>query len=55
VFLPLAVVFKFYQRKAEKMGLLQRNISGRTWSQSLVHYLHEVDGTSHIFDESSVG
>jgi hypothetical protein len=44
VFLPLAVVFKFYQRKAEKMGLYKRNASGRTAVQSFIHYFHEFDG-----------
>jgi hypothetical protein len=44
VFLPLAVVFKFYQRKAEKMGVFTRHVSGRTTMQSLVHYFHEFDG-----------
>ncbi|CAK1364125.1 unnamed protein product [Cercospora beticola] len=43
VFLPLAIVFKFYQRKAEKMGLLKRESSGRTAMQSFMHYFHEFD------------
>lgn len=43
VFVPLAVVFKFYTIKARKMGLYQRNVSGRTTSQSIVHYFHEFD------------
>ncbi|KAL1849382.1 hypothetical protein VTK73DRAFT_9888 [Phialemonium thermophilum] len=43
VFAPLAVVFKFYQRKAEKMGLFTRVPSGRTTLQSVVHYFHEFD------------
>ncbi|KAL2786419.1 major facilitator superfamily domain-containing protein [Aspergillus keveii] len=42
-FLPLAVVFKFYQKKAEKMGLYQRERSGRTLMQSITHYFHEFD------------
>ncbi|KAL4811065.1 major facilitator superfamily domain-containing protein [Aspergillus unguis] len=42
-FLPLAVVFKFYQKKAEKMGLYQRQPSGRTTKQSIIHYIHEFD------------
>lgn len=44
VFLPLALVFKFYQRKAEKMGLFTRQKSGRTVMQSIKHYLIEFDG-----------
>ncbi|KAK5122194.1 Siderochrome iron transporter 2 [Meristemomyces frigidus] len=43
VFVPLAVVFKFYQRKAEKMGLFKREPSGRSTVQSIIHYLHEFD------------
>ena len=43
VFIPLGVVFKFYQRKAEKQGLFVRKASGRNALQSLVHYFHEFD------------
>ncbi|KAI9374332.1 major facilitator superfamily domain-containing protein [Aspergillus egyptiacus] len=42
-FLPLAVVFKFYQKKAERMGLYHREKSGRTIMQSIIHYCHEFD------------
>ncbi|ROW16289.1 hypothetical protein VPNG_01855 [Cytospora leucostoma] len=43
VFTPLAVVFKFYTLKAQKMGLYKRQPSGRTIPQSLLHYVHEFD------------
>ena len=43
VFLPLAAVFKFYQKKAERMGLYKRQASGRTIPQSIIHYIHEFD------------
>jgi MFS family permease len=43
VFLPLAIVFKLYQRKAQKMGLYKREPSGRTFAQSVVHYFIEFD------------
>ncbi|KAJ5793644.1 Major facilitator superfamily domain general substrate transporter [Penicillium paradoxum] len=43
VFLPLAVVFKYYENKAKKLGILQRPVSGRTTLQSIVYYLHEFD------------
>lgn len=43
VFMPLVVVFKFYQRKAEKMGVFKREPSGRTVVQSILHYFHEFD------------
>ncbi|KAK0927215.1 Siderochrome iron transporter 2 [Friedmanniomyces endolithicus] len=43
VFIPLALVFKWHQRKAEKMGLLQRETSDRSMGQSIIHYLHEFD------------
>ncbi|KAL1296500.1 hypothetical protein AAFC00_000012 [Neodothiora populina] len=41
VFLPLAFVFKFYQRKAERMGLYKKESSGRSIVQSTIHYIHE--------------
>jgi MFS family permease len=43
VFIPLAVVFKFYQKKAEKMGLYKREPSGRNVLESFIHYVHEFD------------
>ncbi|RMY63479.1 hypothetical protein D0863_10510 [Hortaea werneckii] len=43
VYLPLAIVFKFYERKAQKMGLYRHVPSGRTTMQSIVHYFHEFD------------
>ncbi|KAJ5398671.1 hypothetical protein N7465_009160 [Penicillium sp. CMV-2018d] len=43
LFVPLALVFKFYQRKAEKLNLFLRVSSGRTSAQSFVHYFHEFD------------
>lgn len=46
VFVPLAVVFKFYQKKAESMGLYRREPSDRTVLQSIIHYIHEFDSKS---------
>ncbi|KAF5964529.1 siderochrome-iron transporter [Fusarium coicis] len=43
VLFPLAVVFKFFQRKAEKLGLFVQTPSGRTMTQSIVYYFHEFD------------
>ncbi|KAI1608657.1 MFS transporter [Exophiala viscosa] len=43
VFMPLVLVFKFYQRKAEKMGLFKKEASGRNAFQSFMHYFHEFD------------
>ncbi|KAM0421199.1 hypothetical protein ACHAPT_011091 [Fusarium lateritium] len=43
VLVPLAIVFKFFQMKAEKMGLFTRTPSGRTTTQSIIYYLHEFD------------
>lgn len=43
VFTPLALVFKFYSLKAEKLGLFKREKTGRTFAQSFVHYCHEFD------------
>ncbi|KAL5361577.1 major facilitator superfamily domain-containing protein [Aspergillus floccosus] len=42
-FAPLAVVFKLYQLKAQKMGLYKREPSGRTAWQSVKHYFIEFD------------
>lgn len=42
-FAPLAIVFKLYQKKAERMGLYKREPSGRTWTQSTLHYCVEFD------------
>lgn len=49
VFLPLIVVFKLYQRKAEKMGLYKNEPSGRTFVQSVVYYFFEFDSKSLFF------
>ncbi|KAI2785682.1 Major facilitator coppper-regulated transporter crmC [Penicillium oxalicum] len=43
VFVPLAVVFKVYQRKAEKLGLFQHVKTDRSKVQSIIHYVHEFD------------
>ncbi|KAL5336047.1 major facilitator superfamily domain-containing protein [Aspergillus crustosus] len=42
-FAPLAIVFKYYQKKAERLGLYHRERSGRTWVQSVIYYCHEFD------------
>lgn len=44
VFAPLIYIFKYYERKAYKQGLLTRESSGRTTLQTIVHYVHEFDG-----------
>lgn len=41
---PLALVFKFYEKKAIKMGVWTKRSSGRTTTQSIIHYIHEFDG-----------
>ncbi|CAK7266885.1 Siderochrome iron transporter 2 [Sporothrix epigloea] len=43
IFTPLGIIFKFFQRKAEKQGLFVREASGRSPLQSFVHYVHEFD------------
>ncbi|KAI9929433.1 hypothetical protein ASPWEDRAFT_51976 [Aspergillus wentii DTO 134E9] len=43
VFAPLAITFKFYQRKAERMYIYERGSSGRTLWESLMYYIHEFD------------
>ena len=49
IFLPLAFVFKFYQRKAERLGLFKREDHHRTAWQSLVYYFHEFDSEFSFF------
>lgn len=46
VFVPLAGMFKFYEMKARKMGLLTTTSSGRTLKESVMYYIHEFDSTS---------
>jgi MFS family permease len=41
---PLFLLIKFNLRKARKQGLLKRESSGRTWTQSVWYYLIEFDG-----------
>lgn len=48
VFVPLAFVFKFYERKAAKLGLYNRKASDRTSIQSIKHYFHEFDSKLQI-------
>ena len=43
-FLVLAVIFKYYEKKGQKMGLFKTERSGRTFVQSVVHYFLEFDG-----------
>ncbi|KAK5110935.1 Siderochrome iron transporter 2 [Meristemomyces frigidus] len=43
IFIPLAIVFKWHQKKAEKMGLLKHERSGRSIGTSILHYFHEFD------------
>ncbi|KAJ5103015.1 siderochrome iron transporter 2 [Penicillium argentinense] len=43
VFGPLAIVFKYYEKQAEKLGYYQKQSSGRTVGQSIIHYLYEFD------------
>lgn len=49
VFVPLALIFKLYYLKAKKMGLYQKEPSGRTFTQSIWHYLIEFDGKASNF------
>ncbi|KAJ5915846.1 hypothetical protein N7454_010987 [Penicillium verhagenii] len=43
VFVPLCLIFKFYEKKAQKLGVFKREPSGRTTLQSIIHYIHEFD------------
>ncbi|KAJ8069565.1 hypothetical protein OCU04_000006 [Sclerotinia nivalis] len=40
---PLFGLFYFYQKKAEKQGLIQKIDSGRTWTESFLYYCREFD------------
>lgn len=40
---PLGILFKFYEKKAKKMGLFESRSSGRSTLQSIAHYFHEFD------------
>ncbi|KAJ5817517.1 Major facilitator superfamily domain general substrate transporter [Penicillium robsamsonii] len=48
-FLPLAMVFKYFEKKAEKKGIFRRQPSGRTVGQSIIHYIHEFDVIGAFF------
>ncbi|SPO04706.1 related to transporter (major facilitator superfamily) [Cephalotrichum gorgonifer] len=41
--IPVVLVMLWHQRKAEKAGLVQKTDSGRTWYQSIWHYVVELD------------
>ncbi|CDM29988.1 hypothetical protein DTO013E5_8310 [Penicillium roqueforti] len=43
VCIPVAAVMLFMQRRAEKSGTLEKTRSGRSWWQSIAHYLIEFD------------
>jgi MFS family permease len=43
IFAPLAFVLKFYQRRAESMGIFVKARNDRTAWQLFVHYFHEFD------------
>ena len=42
---PVIVVMLWMQRKASRVGELEKKVSNRTWLQSLGHYFIELDGT----------
>lgn len=48
VFLPLGFVFKYYEKKGEKLGFYRHEPSGRSVFQSIAHYFHEFDGMSFL-------
>ena len=43
VSLPVALNMMIMERKAAKIGVLQKEKSGRTWYQSILHYTIELD------------
>lgn len=48
VFLPLAVAFKYYEKKGIKLGIYTQERSSRTVIQSIVHYWHQFDGMQYL-------
>ncbi|GMG18918.1 unnamed protein product [Ambrosiozyma monospora] len=40
---PLIVIFKYYERKARKLGHLADEKTGRNWLESCLYYIHEFD------------
>ena len=42
--IPVIVVMLWMQRKASRVGELEKKVSNRTWWQSLGHYFIELDG-----------
>ena len=53
---PVVIIFIRGRRKAEALGYLRKQSSGRTLPQSILHYLIEFDGmhSPHIFIERNV-
>jgi MFS family permease len=49
VFVPLMLLFKFYQRQAEEMGVYRRRPSGRSVGESFIYYLKEFDSKWNNF------
>lgn len=49
VFLPLMLVSKHYQKKAEGMGIYRRRPSGRTFGESVIYYIREFDRIYLLF------
>jgi MFS family permease len=47
-FLPLAIIFKFYEKKAINLGVWAPRNTGRTKMQSVIHYIHEFDGKCSV-------
>jgi MFS family permease len=43
VMAPLGILFKYYEKKARKLGLFETRSSGRSTLQSIAHYFHEFD------------
>ncbi|KAK7215634.1 hypothetical protein V2G26_003637 [Clonostachys chloroleuca] len=43
VCVPLFALLYYYQKKAEKLGMIKREPSGRTFAQSCVHWFNEFD------------
>lgn len=49
VLIPIALTFKYYEKKAKNLGVLKKENSGRTLKESIIHYIHDFDLVGAFF------
>ena len=47
--IPVVGVMLYMQRRAHKVGALEKRVSERTWWQSIIHYFIEFDGACFFY------